>query len=960
MAHNRAKELDRLYQMRHPPRGRGHVPQISISDDSHHVTEAIGDMYGGDSDTESSRRISRPLSFVPSPNGDSIQSFGAFEPFDPFPGSPPARSPLRPQMAQEKPATPTSPNGGSSIPQKRSSIGRGVPNGQMSPPLSRSNSGTASQHFPLNDLDYESSPAGLAQELSNLQAIRRMSMGVNNADPDLPSFNSSSSPPGSPPAIDDEDESKLFWVPARLHPELAPMEFKTFIEEKVDKIRRRSGDADSLSPDSAVGRQGSGGGLRRKKSMLSRQIDTGSGYKDGADRLEGKRSGAQANGGLPDLQEIEHVHEDPTAMVERMSGDSKRSGSADRDMPIVRGSKLGGLGTLKRSTHTTYRRGSLRKGGPPLSRRLASGRQADTDTEESPSTSPVYTSSETPPPLPVQRVQSEPVNGSFESGSNFSRPQRRRSPPGLEQERPGSAQDHSGPAAVAPKPEERTSPQPRQFHSRIASNGRTTAPLPGYNPQQQQQVPQIIETPPPQDQDRRQYQLPERHSSRQPPPQVQQQPTGPRTYNQPQQQAQPQLQQQQQQQRQPPANRQNRHVQAAQASPIKPAQSFDDLVSHPSPLPGNANRVDNLSIIPNLPEEKKSDKKSKDKKDSSEGPRKTSWGWLVGGDKDKERDKKEKEEKEKESAKKVKNKLSKPQEKGHDDTRLDLLQTSIQGGGRGRESVVLDREAIKLEEERKKESNRKTSSDGKKEKEPGLLSTIFGGGKKKSEKDSSHKKTASRGLSPEPPQRVLKPDIDYNWTRFSILEERAIYRMAHIKLANPRRELYSQVLLSNFMYSYLAKVQQMHPQISIGNSKQARLAQKKEPTAQQSQQQQQPPQPQQQPQQPQPQQQAQPEEFAQYQRYQQQQNEQSDNKSNEWPSYQSQDPNQPQQNGHRQQQGNGYDQSPRDSHHSNYSANGAKSYSVANSQNYLGQSSKSGHNHYSDSDQSSRADDDMW
>ena len=53
--------------------------------------------------------------------------------------------------------------------------------------------------------------------------------------------------------------------------------------------------------------------------------------------------------------------------------------------------------------------------------------------------------------------------------------------------------------------------------------------------------------------------------------------------------------------------------------------------------------------------------------------------------------------------------------------------------------------------------------------------------------------------------------------------------MAHIKLANPRRELYSQVLLSNFMYSYLAKVQQMHPQIQIPQSavqkQQARQAQ---------------------------------------------------------------------------------------------------------------------------------------
>jgi hypothetical protein len=264
-------------------------------------------------------------------------------------------------------------------------------------------------------------------------------------------------------------------------------------------------------------------------------------------------------------------------------------------------------------------------------------------------------------------------------------------------------------------------------------------------------------------------------------------------------------------------------------------------------LPGNNGRTDSLSIIPNLADEKKPDKKSKEKKDES---RKTSWGWLLGSDgKDKERDKKEQEEREKELAKKVKNKLSKTQEKSHDDTRLDVLQTSI-SGGRGRESVVLDRDTIKLEEERKKESSRKSSGgETKKEKDSGLFSSIFGG-KKKGEKEASHKKGSSmRGLSPEPPPKILKPDIDYNWTRFSILEERAIYRMAHIKLANPRRELYSQVLLSNFMYSYLAKVQQMHPQIQIGTSKQAKQQQRQQQAAEQRK--------------------DQPEEFTQYQRYQQ-------------------------------------------------------------------------------------------
>lgn len=792
---------------------RGHAPHISISDDNHHVTEAIGDLYGGDSDSDAPRRSDRPLSFLPDALTDSIHA-----PFDPFNAmAPPAKSPLRPQPAPDQRSPPAS----AALPPPS--------------PNARTAADTAAQPFALADLDYESSPAGLAQELSNLQAIRRMSMDVHSADPDLPSFQSYPAPATSPPALPDDDAAQLFWVPARLHPELAPKEFKTFIEEKVHTIRRRSGDlSSSLSPDGGVGRQDSGGGLRRKKSMLSRQIDTGSGYKDGADRLERKRSGTQP--GLPNLHELEHIVEDPAAMVRRMSlSRSPTPESADADAPMIPGAMAAGLGTLKRSTRTTYRRGSLRsQGRVPLSRRLVT-RNADTDTETSPTRPDVP---ELPKLTHLNRVQSEPINGAFEP-SNFSRPNRRPSP---------TQDDHAEPPrpeSAGPGHDERKGPQPRAFHSRIASNGRTSAHLPGYNapaPQLASPVPQIIETPPPQEPEperKQPYQLPERTTSRQPlpqqqrlPQQYQPQPNGARSQPQPQPPQQPR----------PPSSRQGKHAQAAQNSPIKPQQSLDDLTQSPSPIPGNhSTRVDTLSIIPNLPvPEEKKDKK-KDKKDE---PRKTSWGWLVGNDKKE----KEKEEREKEMAKKVKNKLSKPQEKA-DDTRLDLLQ-SMQSGNRGRESVVLDRETVKLEEERKKESARKASGE-KKEKEPGLLSSIFGGGKKKSDKESSHKKNASRGLSPEPPPRILKPDIDYNWTRFSILEERAIYRMAHIKLANPRRELYSQVLLSNFMYSYLAKVQQMHPQIQIGNSKQAKLAvaqQKKEQALQQQQQ---------------------PEEFSQYQRYQQ-------------------------------------------------------------------------------------------
>ncbi|KAF2472561.1 uncharacterized protein BDR25DRAFT_284060 [Lindgomyces ingoldianus] len=926
-ASTRARELERVYQSR-----RGHAPQISISDDNHHVTEAIGDMYGDDHYT--AKRNSRPLSFISSPMGDNIEP--PKSPFDTFPVAPP-KSPLRAAMSSERSPTASSPNGSLNIPSRKSSFGQSSPNGPLSPTLSRTSSDTATQQFPLNDIDYESSPAAVAQELSNLQAIRRMSMDVHASDPDLPSFKTFGIPTVAPQHFsEDEDPSKLFWVPARLHPELAPKEFKTFIEEKVDKIRRRSGDSDTLSPDGALGRQGSVGGLRRKKSMLSRQIDGPNGYRDGAERLERQRSGAsKPNGGLSNLQELEHMVEDPATLMRRMSIDaSRRPGSADGEMPIGEDMPIlpvqpAGLGTLKRSTRTNYRRGSIRKGERvPFSRRVVA-RQAETDTEESPATSPTHPKEPNLSNFGLTRVQSEPIHPRSDAPENFSRPHRKRSPP-ISLQRPTSAEDVSMRDSNTPDPEERPTSYPaKPFHSRIASNGRTTAPLPGYKPQQ---VPQIIETPPPQEPPRQsQIQLPERNSSRGPPPSnAQHQPTPPRAQN-----------QSQPHQRQSPRQNMQR-----QGSPIKPAQTFDDLIAHPSPLPGNSTRTDNLSIIPNLAEDRKSDKKTKDRKDGSEGgSRKTSWGWLLGGDdKEKEREKKDKEEREKELAKKVKNKLSKTQEKGHDNTRLDVLQSSIDGN-RGRESLVLDRETLKLEEERKKESSRKSSGgDSKKEKESGLFSSIFGGSKKKAEKESSHKKGSSmRGLSPEPPPRILKPDIDYNWTRFSILEERAIYRMAHIKLANPRRELYSQVLLSNFMYSYLAKVQQMHPQIQIGNSKQAQKSQHQ--AAQQKK--------------------DQPDEFTQYQRYQQQQQEQSEKGSSQ-PSHNQTEPTNPEPSHQEDPQhrpdsrASQHTQQPRDSHHSSYGQSNGQ-YSVASGKSYGNPQSSSQPSYYGydDSDQSSK-DDDMW
>ncbi|KAH6679495.1 hypothetical protein B0J14DRAFT_649885 [Halenospora varia] len=749
-------------------------------------------MYGDD---DYSKRDSRPLSFISSPlNEEEGTSY-----LDPNKSSR-TRPPLATngntgKKAHTSPAMMQSPRSAS------------FEKGPLSPSLSLRDRGAndpANAQFPLNDIDYESDPAAVAQELSNLQALRRMSMDVGNtSDPDLPSFQGVSLMPSVAPTGDDDedDPSRLFWVPARVHPELAPMEFKTFLENRVNSIKRRSGDQTPLSPD-GVERSGSGGGLRRKKSMLSRQIDNDGGrgavgYKDGAEQLERKKSLSAHQAPelkISDLQELDALVRDPSKAMAKLSLDTgnRQNGEASlEDMPIL--PQAPGIG-LRRSTRTTYRRGSLRKGERvPFSKRAGSIR-GDTDGEDSPQASPI----DGRPSIgyPLTKVQSEPS-----TTENFSRPnrgaRRLQNLPQINQPAPVT-QRKSHEESSSSTSSATVSDQPPQLGpiSRSSTFPRVENP-----------VPHIVETPPPEEPvqappaPKQTHQFPERSSSQAASQLIQKQnvPEPPAKSS-----------------RRPTLDRQNSSAPPL-ISRVPASQTLNDMAQHPSPLPGSSARTDTLTFIPTL-EEKKPDKKSKkDKDEESSGSRKPSWGWFKGSD---EKDKKDKR-KDDDHKESKKNKGKPPPDKAHDTARLDVLQSTMETAvPRGRESLLLDRDNIenKLHEERKKESSRKSGGENKKEKD-GLFSSFFGGGKKKSDRDSGSKKSSSqRALSPDPPHRQLKPDIDYNWTRFSILEERAIYRMAHIKLANPRRALYSQVLLSNFMYSYLAKVQQMHPQMQIPQS----------------------------------------------------------------------------------------------------------------------------------------------
>ncbi|KAI1504667.1 hypothetical protein F5X99DRAFT_432446 [Biscogniauxia marginata] len=830
---------------------RGHANTLSISDSSHHITETIGTMYGDDDDYPNNDS-SRPLSFMPAPHG------GEQIPERHVPNPPsPEEHRLRlvrstSDKADAQGAALTNGQNGTSTGRSQATPMR-VPS-QRSLTRNNSNEGTASpispispmsptlrdmregSEYPLTNID---NPNAIAQEFSNLQALRRMSMDVsNNSDPDLLPYQSMSlmaMPSVAPRGDDDADPSRLLWVPAGVHPELAPGEFKSFVEKRVQSMKRRSGES-SLSVDSLG--SGDAGSLRRKKSMLSRQIDNAGGYgadgyKDGAEILERKKSEREPGQGPPELS-LDELMNDPTKAVQKLTLESQTGEDMlnKDDLPIL--PVAPGMG-LRRSTRTQYRKGGSlrnRQGSLNLEERLPfSKRAVARKTEEGSDALPISESSiDAPPGHGLTRVQSEPVSENFSRPTRSVRRQRTFSRDDTGSPYEGSSQDATPESSpeVSARP-----PGPKRMGSADASRSSTS-------------IPQIIETPiieeepePRNIENSRPF--PERTSSQQSTAQLVSQ--SPSTSVEPPARSSKRPsygQQVQNSSSSPPPATSN--ISPSRRSPSSSNHNHHDMnqgASHM--LTSNANRTDALTYIPTYspPEEKKSEKKSKKEKRESEGSsRGASWKWFQKSEKGEEKEKKKDDEHRKSKTKAF-------VEKAQDNVRLDVLQTSIdtalqKSRDKGRESLLLERDSVdnKLEEERRKESSRK-SGEHKKEKD-GIFASFFGG-KRKGDRDSGSRKSQSlRPHSPEPaPYRPLQPDVDYHWTRFPILEERAIYRMAHIKLANPRRALYSQVLLSNFMYDYLAKVQAMHPQIQVPQSPQQKRLQEEERRRREQEQQQQ-------------------------------------------------------------------------------------------------------------------------
>ncbi|EUC55618.1 GTPase-activator protein for Rho-like GTPase family protein [Rhizoctonia solani AG-3 Rhs1AP] len=118
---------------------------------------------------------------------------------------------------------------------------------------------------------------------------------------------------------------------------------------------------------------------------------------------------------------------------------------------------------------------------------------------------------------------------------------------------------------------------------------------------------------------------------------------------------------------------------------------------------------------------------------------------------------------------------------------------------------------------------KKSKKDKDSEKDTGFFGSLFGGGKSKKPDDSTGNFAggqaaaaallgASKSKSPAPPhtqapnQPPIQPSANGTYARYPIHVERAVYRLSHIKLANPRRPLYEQVLISNLMFWYLGVI----------------------------------------------------------------------------------------------------------------------------------------------------------
>ncbi|KAK9468913.1 hypothetical protein V1512DRAFT_233970 [Lipomyces arxii] len=593
--------------------------------------------------------------------------------------------------------------------------------------------------LPLEQIGFESSEFVVAQERSTIKALKRISLDASaTSDPDLPTRSQLSTSPPSPltgfpiveePALD----QPLLWVPAHLHPELAPRAWQSFVHERVSEIQHRSAAVEDIvdllqvpSPRTLDS------GLARRKSNLSREIHaTGgsvAGFEDGADALQSKI--ARTRSTEVKVSDLEWLEEHFHAARESSTNVSLPEGTIVSDGPTI--SPLPTESGLRRSQHTSTRNRSTNRSGS----RTETQAQCTSDLP-----SFFYEDeSELEPAPTVLPSQVTVADGRLQLNIDESDLGSLELDPDLVVE------------SVRHTADLRTSDD--STHSSTSSTGSTRTHAPSMT-STSSSVSYSTET------------TPTRHSY-------------------------------QQQQRSPALPRPQRVV---SRKPLSPA-----------PTSGPNTRSDSLCIVPVL-DSPGSPSKSHSPSSSpltlkQRGKALTAgFGRLFVSEKEKDK------------------------EYYTDSDRSPVKSSSFRKLNFGSSAVKPTFDETQREPTRRAtiEYDRpllQSTSETKKDKES-VLSNLFGAKKKlngqpllkrktpalvRKSQSSASISSARRSRSPSPPvspvRKQTEQDQAYYYARFPLHIERAIYRLSHLKLANPHRPLCQQVLLSNFMYGYLELINQ--------------------------------------------------------------------------------------------------------------------------------------------------------
>lgn len=569
----------------------------------------------------------------------------------------------------------------------------------------------------------------VAQELKNLQNLRRISLDGSKLDPDVPPQNFQVTPTLKTHTQEDgeseaDTDKSLYWVPARIHPELAPHEWQSFVQKRD----ARQGDDSFAGPLRSPSLKG---GLSRSRSLLSQEVNGNAAerYSDAGPELERRRSKLRPDIKVRDLENIsmeEPARGRPSDMIRRTSETSIPEESPSElgsDEPIL----IPPPGQiLRRAARTGKGRGSYRKLGRSRTPPIPSEGHSEPLRVEDSQVSPQEFGSET-----IQLRDDAPRDKTGVADINMIGSAE---VPMARKKSSNRAVQIVGPASQTTREHLDINAQGEIPSQPIASvrDGGVATPEPSSRAKvdPNHRTVESVAYPTDVPSNVSQQQIPIRHIE------------------------------------EPRPSRPNIIGTAEVPGTANPSTSAPAFVAQDKSRPGLKRELSAASLTravmngtapPPAAATKSPPRRvaavetaSESSSVSSTGVKKSAWGKLFSSD-------------EKDKSKMKKDSKSGPKI-GHT-------------------------------------SSQERASQEKDHASMNLFSSIFGS--KKKEKDIVLVDTTKREVPSSQRSAVREPHF---YSRYPIQLERAIYRMAHLKLGNSRRPLVHQVLLSNFMYGYLALV----------------------------------------------------------------------------------------------------------------------------------------------------------